>query len=286
MKLDFIKMHGIGNDFIIIDDRNKNIHGKIDYGKLAVKMCSRHFGIGGDGIIIILDSQKKDIKFRIFNADGSEAEMCGNGMRCFAKHLFENKILPGKKFRVETEAGTVVPEVIVDKSGKVTSIKVDMGIPVLAPEKIPFESTKDRAVNEPVVVHGKKLFLTAVSMGNPHAVAFVDDIEKIDIENQGSSIENHERFPEKTNVEFVQVINENEFKMRIWERGAGETLACGTGACAALVASNLNRKTLENVLVHLKGGDLKIFWDKNNMHVFMTGPAELVFTGNFVYPVQ
>jgi len=173
MKLDFIKMHGIGNDFIIIDDRNKNIHGKIDYGKLAVKMCSRHFGIGGDGIIIILDSQKKDIKFRIFNADGSEAEMCGNGMRCFAKHLFENKILPGKKFRVETEAGTVVPEVIVDKSGKVTSIKVDMGIPCLVPADIPFKSSLDRAVNEPVDINGKTVHLTIVSMGNPHAVVLL-----------------------------------------------------------------------------------------------------------------
>ncbi len=285
MKFDFVKMEGLGNDFVIIDDRNGNISKRIHYGKLAKKLCSRHFGIGADGIILILDSEIMDIKFRIFNADGTEAEMCGNGMRCFAKYLYDNKIILQKKFKVETLAGTVIPEVFLCETGKVKNVKVDMGIPLLAPGKIPFESSKDRAVNEPVVVHGKKLFLTAVSMGNPHAVIFVDDIENIDIEKQGKRIENHERFPKKTNVEFVQVINENEFKMRIWERGAGETLACGTGACAALVASNLNRKTLENALVHLKSGDLKIFWNKNNMHVFMTGPAELVFTGNFIYSV-
>ncbi len=286
MKFDFVKMEGLGNDFVIIDDRNGNISGRIHYGKLAEKLCSRHFGIGADGIILILDSATLDIKFKIFNADGTEAEMCGNGMRCFAKYLYDKKIVLQKKFKVETLAGTVIPEVFLCETGKVKYVKVDMGMPRLAPVEIPFESSKDMAVNEPVVVHGKKMFLTAVSMGNPHAVVFVDDIENIDIDKQGSRIENHERFPEKTNVEFVQVIKENEFKMRIWERGAGETLACGTGACAALVASNLNGKTLENALVHLKGGDLKIFWDKNNMHVFMTGPAEFVFTGNFVYPVQ
>ena len=283
MKFDFVKMEGLGNDFVIIDDRNGNISKRIHYGKLAEKLCSRHFGIGADGIILILDSETLDIKFKIFNADGTEAEMCGNGMRCFAKYLYDNKIILKKKFKVETLAGTVIPEVFPDETGRVKSVKVDMGIPVLAPVDIPFESTKDRAVNEPVVVHGEKLFLTAVSMGNPHAVVFVDDIEKIDIENQGSSIENHESFPEKTNVEFVRVINENEFKMRIWERGAGETLACGTGACAALVAACLNGKIVDNALVHLKGGDLEIFWDKTDMHVFMTGPAELVFTGKFVY---
>ncbi len=286
MKINFVKMEGLGNDFVIIDDRNGNIFRKIHYGKLAEKLCSRHFGIGADGIILILDSETLDIKFRIFNADGTEAEMCGNGMRCFAKYLYDNKIILKKRFKVETLAGIVIPEVFLCESGKVKYVKVDMGMPVLAPGEIPFESTKEMAVNESVVVRGEKLFLTAVSMGNPHAVVFVDDIEKIDIENQGSSIENHESFPEKTNVEFVQVINENEFKMRIWERGAGETLACGTGACAALVAACLNGKTVEDALAHLKGGDLKIFWDKTNMHVFMTGPAELVFTGSFVYPVQ
>ncbi len=283
MKFDFVKMEGLGNDFVIIDDREGNISKNIQYGKLAEKLCSRHFGIGADGIILILNSETMDIKYRIFNADGTEAEMCGNGMRCFAKYLYDHKIILQKKFKVETLAGTVIPEVFLCETGKVKNVKVDMGVPLLTPGDIPFKSAKERAVNEPVVVHGEKLFLTAVSMGNPHAVVFVDDIENIDIEKQGKRIENHEKFPEKTNVEFVQVINENEFKMRIWERGAGETLACGTGACAALIASNLNKKTLENALVHLKGGDLKILWDKKNRHVFMTGPAELVFTGEFVY---
>ncbi len=281
MRVDFVKMEGLGNDFVIIDDRNGHISDRVHYGELAKKICSRHFSIGADGIILILDSRTMDIKFRIFNSDGSEAEMCGNGMRCFAKYLFEKKIIQKKKFRVETMAGTVVPELIVGESGKIKSVRVDMGMPVLIPAEIPFESSKCRAVNESVDINGQIVFLTAVSMGNPHAVIFVDNIEQIDIEKQGGAIERHQRFPEKTNVEFVQMISRNELKMRVWERGAGETLACGTGACAVLAAAFLNKKTSEKVLVHLKGGDLMIFWNQKNMHIFMTGPARLVFTGHF-----
>lgn len=279
MQFDFVKMEGLGNDFIIIDDRDGNICSKIDYGKLAGKLCSRHFSIGADGIMLILNSEKMDIGFRIFNSNGTEAEMCGNGIRCFAKYLFEKRIISKKIFYVETMAGTIIPEIILDHSGEVESVKVDMGEPVLLPSKIPFKSTKDKAVNEPVVVNGETVYLTAVSMGNPHAVIFVDDVEQINLEKRGRGIETHAMFPEKTNVEFIQIIHRNELKMRVWERGAGETLACGTGACAAAVAACLNGKTSNRILVHLKGGDLHIEWDKINNHIYMTGPAELVFTG-------
>ena len=279
MQFDFVKMEGLGNDFIIIDDRDGHICTKIEYGKLAEKLCSRHFSIGADGIILILNSEKMDIGFRIFNSNGTEAEMCGNGMRCFAKYLFEKRIISKKIFYVETMAGTIIPEIILDPSGEVESVKVDMGEPVLLPSKIPFKSIKDKAVNEPVVVNGENVYVTAVSMGNPHAVIFVDDIEQINLEKRGREIETHAMFPEKTNVEFIQIIHRNELKMRVWERGAGETLACGTGACAAAVAACLNGKTSNRILVHLKGGDLHIEWDKINNHIYMTGPAALVFTG-------
>ncbi len=281
MKLKFVKSHGIGNDFIIIDDRNGSIIRKINYGKLARKLCRRHFGIGADGILIVLDSKRMDIKFRIFNADGSEAEMCGNGIRCFAKYLFENKIIPKKTFKIETMAGEIIPEIITDESEKVQSIRVDMGEPLFAPAEIPFKSSSDRAVNIPIEINGEKIYLTALSMGNPHAVIFVNDIENINIEQLGKQIEEHESFPDKTNVEFVKVINNNELRIRVWERGAGETLACGTGACAALAAALLNKKASRRALIHLKGGDLDILWDKATGHLFMTGPAEIVFTGRF-----
>ncbi len=283
MQFDFVKMEGLGNDFVLIDDRDGNICSKIDYGKLAEKLCSRHFGIGADGIMLILGSEKMDIRFRIFNSNGTEAEMCGNGIRCFAKYLFEKKIIGKKKFKVETMAGTIIPEVITNNSGGVKSVMVDMGVPVLLPSKIVFKSVKDKAVNEPVIVHGRKIFLTAVSMGNPHAVIFVDDIERINIEKRGREIETHAMFPEKTNVEFVQVLNIRELKMRVWERGAGETMACGTGACAAAVAANLNGKASNKVTVHLKGGDLQVEWDKITNHIYMTGSAVLVFKGSFIF---
>ncbi len=286
MDFNFVKAHGIGNDFIIIDDRSSRIIKKTDYGKLAKKICNRHFGIGADGIIIVLDSKTIDIKFRIFNADGSEAEMCGNGIRCFAKYLFENKIIPKKTFRIETKAGEIIPEIIIDNLGNVESVRVDMGKPLLAPADIPFQSSSDRAVNIPIEINGEKIYLTALSMGNPHAVIFVNDIENINIEQLGKQIEEHESFPDKTNVEFVKVINNNELKMRVWERGAGETLACGTGACAALTAAYLNKKTHRKALIHLKGGDLDVFWDEDTGHIFMTGPAEIVFTGIFNLKIE
>ena len=280
MEIEFTKMEGIGNDFIFIDDRAGNIESYRPYPELAQKLCSRHFGIGADGIILILKSQDHDIRFRIYNSDGSEAQMCGNGMRCFAKLLYEKKIISKKIFTVDTKAGTVVPEVITDDGGLVRSVRVDMGEPILLCRDIPFKSPNERALDE-LLIAGKdqEYRITTVSMGNPHAVIFVEDLESVDVEKIGRSIETHERFPEKTNVEFIEVVSKSELKMKVWERGAGITLACGTGACAVLVAAHLTGRTDDRALIHLTGGDLEIHWDKASNHVFKTGPATLVFEG-------
>lgn len=279
MELDFIKMEGLGNDFIILDDRDGRIKQYENYPALAKRLCNRHFGIGADGIILILDSKDHDIKFRIYNSDGSQAQMCGNGIRCFAKYLYENKVISQKKIRVDTKAGTVIPEVLPDDSDKVRSVRVDMGEPVLLCRNIPFKSQNEKAIEECLMVGDIEYRITTVSMGNPHAVVFVDDVEKVDIKRIGRSIEIHERFPEKTNVEFIEVVNRGELKMKVWERGAGITLACGTGACAALIAANLTGRTYSKAIVHLDGGDLDIYWDKETNHIFKTGPATLVFEG-------
>ncbi len=279
MELNFTKMEGLGNDFVMLDDRDGAIARAMAYPVLARKLCSRRFGIGSDGIIITMDAKTADVGFRIFNPDGSEPEMCGNGMRCFAKLVFEQKIVAKQRFTVETLAGTIVPEIHLSKTRQVEAVCVDMGEPILDPGRIPFTCDRHRAVNEPIRVNGTTLFLTAVSMGNPHAVIFVDDVETVDLERLGRAIETHERFPAKTNVEFVKVVNDQELVMRVWERGAGETLACGTGASAVLVAALLNGHTRETALVHLAGGDLSIHWDQQSNHLFKTGPATHVFTG-------
>ncbi len=286
MELEFVKMHGLGNDFIIIDDRDQKISEYKNYSLLAKKLCSRHFGIGADGIILILESSDFDITFRIYNSDGSQPQMCGNGMRCFAKYLYENKIVSKKKIRVDTQAGTIIPEVIVNDNGVVQSIKVDMGEPVLLCKDIPFKSKNRTSAKENIMVKGMEYSVTAVGMGNPHCVLFVDDITKVDVEKLGPLIEHHERFPEKTNVEFVEVMNPRELKMRVWERGAGITLACGTGACASLVAANLAEKADQNAIIHLDGGDLEIYWNKETNHIFKTGTANEVFKGHCVISVN
>jgi diaminopimelate epimerase len=282
MKIDFAKMEGLGNDFIFIDDRDENIGKQVDSPDLAKRLCSRHFGIGADGIILINNSKSDDFKCTIYNSDGSEPEMCGNGIRCFAKYLYDNKITSKKKIKVETLAGTIIPEIFTDKQGNVELVRVDMGEPILTPSEIPFISENERAVKEKLFLNdiGDYEEVTAVSMGNPHAVVFVDDIKEVDVEKQGRQIENHERFPEKTNVEFIEVLKEDELLMKVWERGAGQTLACGTGACGALVAGYLNKKCLNKVLIHLDGGDLEIEWDLKNNHIYKTGPATLVFSGS------
>jgi diaminopimelate epimerase len=281
MELQFSKMEGLGNDFIMLDDRDGQIVSKISYPDLAEKLCSRHFGIGADGIILMLNAQddSHDIKFRIYNSDGSQAQMCGNGMRCFAKLIYDEGVLNSNIFKVDTKAGTVIPEVLVNDDGQVTRVKVDMGEPILVPGQIPFIHDSDKAVEVPLEVGRQRYTITPVSMGNPHAVIFVDDVSQIDIKEIGPRIEVHPRFPEKTNVEFIEVVSRNELIMKVWERGAGITLACGTGACASLVAANLTDRTDENATIHLDGGDLEIRWEKQTNHIFKTGPANLVFTG-------
>ncbi len=284
MKLEFTKMEGLGNDFVIIDDRETAIETTVSYPDLAVKLCDRHFGVGADGIILILPSQDHDFKFRIFNSDGSSAQMCGNGMRCVARYVYEKQIFSQKTMQVDTLAGTVVPEVLVDENGAVISVRVDMGEPVLACEKIPFQSETETAVDLPLTVGDAIFQITAVSMGNPHAVTFVDDVDAVDIKTIGPRIETHDRFPEKTNVEFIEVVSPTELKMKVWERGAGITLACGTGACASLVAAHLTGRADTRAVIHLDGGDLQIFWDKQTNHLFKEGPANYAFEGTVTLP--
>ncbi len=246
---------------------------------LAKRLCNRNFGIGADGLILVLPSSKAELKMRIFNSDGSEAQMCGNGIRCFAKYAYENKLVSKVKFTVETLAGIITPELIF-KDKEISGIKVDMGIPKLKRREIPMEGEDTpTVVDETLKIDSKHIFkITCVSMGNPHCIIFVNDVKSIPVDKIGPKIENHPLFPDKTNVEFIQVLNRKELNFRVWERGVGETLACGTGACAALVAAVLNKKTDRKATIHLPGGDLDIQWADDG-YVYMTGPAELVFKG-------
>jgi len=281
MELKFSKMEGLGNDFIILDDRAGRLESAVSYPDLARKLCDRHFGIGGDGIILVRKSMDHDMGFVIINSDGSEPEMCGNGMRCFARYLYEKKILSQRRLKIETLAGTVIPELLVDGNNQVIAVKVDMGAPILSCGDIPFVCDSETAIEEPIETPAGSLLVTTVSMGNPHAVVFVPDIISVDVEKLGRALETHERFPEKTNVEFIEVVSDTQLKMKVWERGAGITLACGTGACASLVAANLTKRTGDRAVIHLDGGDLEIFWDKDTSHIFKTGPATQVFDGTF-----
>jgi len=273
-------MEGLGNDFIVMDDRDGSIEAGFSYSELSKKLCDRHFGIGADGIILVKPSTDHDIRFVIYNSDGSRADMCGNGMRCFARYLYEKNIISRQRIRVQTDAGTVVPEVTLDESGRVAEVKVDMGPPVLTCRDIPFVSETDTAIGETLEMgDGSTVTVTAVGMGNPHAVVFVEDLAEVDVAAQGRAIEIHPRFPAKTNVEFIQVMDDHTLKMKVWERGAGMTLACGTGACAALTAAHVTGRTGRRAAVILDGGELSIFWDPENGHLFKTGPARLVFEG-------
>lgn len=279
MKIDFVKMHGLGNDFILVDCINKSLGDSSFLSCLAKRLCHRNFGIGADGLILILSSEKADLRMKIYNSDGTEAQMCGNGIRCFAKYAYENKLVSKNKFTVETLAGIIIPELTIINN-KVLGAKVNMGTPKLRRREIPMTGEDNlTVVDETLKINPKHTFkVTCVSMGNPHCITFVDDIQSISVNEIGSKIENHSIFPEKTNVEFVQILNRKEINFRVWERGVGETLACGTGACAALVASVLNKKSERQAIIHLKGGDLDIEWIENGP-VFMTGPAELIFKG-------
>lgn len=273
----FTKMQGLGNDFVIIDAREQKL--AEDIGGWSKFLCDRHFGIGADGVMLVLPSAVADIRMRIINSDGSEAEMCGNGIRCFAKYVYEEGIVSKKRMTVETLAGTMVPEVTVNEHDVVQMVKVDMGEPILQRELIPMTGSGEQVVDETIMIGQVPFQVTAVSMGNPHCVTFVDDIKAAEIETFGPQIEISADFPKKTNVEFVQVISEEEVIMRVWERGASITMACGTGACATAVACVLNKLTDRTVTVHLDGGDLQIYWDQATNHVFMTGPAATVFAG-------
>lgn len=274
----FTKMNGCGNDYVYINGFVENVENPKE---LAKKVSDRHFGIGSDGLILIVPSDKADFCMRMFNADGSEGEMCGNGIRCVAKYVYDHKMTDKTEISIETKAGIKYLDLTVE-DGKVTKVKVDMGEPILEPKKIPVRSEKKRVVNEPIAVAEKAWNMTCVSMGNPHAVVFVEDTGSLEIEKYGPLFENHELFPNRTNTEFVQVLNRNEINMRVWERGSGETFACGTGTCASVVACILNDFTDEKVLVHLLGGDLEIEYEKTTNHVFMTGPAETVFEGELL----
>ncbi|WP_135557634.1 diaminopimelate epimerase [Paenibacillus cymbidii] len=273
----FTKMHGLGNDFIVIYGLQEL---PADAAQLAVKLCDRHFGIGADGLVYILPSAKAQFRMRIVNNDGSEAEQCGNAIRCVAKYLYDRSLASGSELTVET-IGAGVQRVVVtdDGSGKAASIKVDMGEPVLQGMQVP--TTIDEALvrDYPVTVDGREFRFTAVSMGNPHCVIYVDDATAVDLYEWGPKLEHHPLFPRRINVEFVHVESRGHAIMRVWERGAGPTLACGTGACAVLVSSVLNGLTDRCATVTLTGGDLQIEWSEADNRVYMTGPAEEVYTG-------
>ncbi|HAU31140.1 MAG: Diaminopimelate epimerase [Desulfotomaculum sp. 46_296] len=277
--MQFRKVHGLGNDFVMVDLLKDKDCLRADLSSLASKVCHRHLGIGADGLVLILPDEQADARMRIFNPDGSEAQMCGNATRCVAKYLFEQGIVPRERIMINTLAGIILPEIIL-KNGKFAAVKVDMGEPRLERGEIPMTGPPGQVINEPLAVSDHVWQITAVSMGNPHCLIFVDDPETVPLAQWGPPIENHPSFPERTNVEFVQVLSRTEIKMRVWERGAGATLACGTGSCATLVGSVLNGLTDRKATVHLALGALFIEWAKDN-HVYMTGPAEEVFCGDF-----
>ena len=271
----FTKMHGCGNDYVYVNLFEEQIENP---AKVSIAVSDRHFGIGSDGLITIGASEIADFRMRIYNADGSEAEMCGNGIRCVAKYVYDHKLTDKAEITVETGAGVKTLQLTVEDD-KVTLVRVDMGEPILTPDEIPVVADGDRVVDEPIVVDDKEWRMTCVSMGNPHAVVFVDDVTHFELEKYGPLFENHVRFPKRTNTEFVQIISRNEAIMRVWERGSAETWACGTGTCATVMACILNGLTDNDVLVHLRGGDLRIVYDEKSNHVFMTGPATEVFEG-------
>ena len=274
--LRFTKMHGLGNDYVYMDAINQKIEKR---SELARFVSDRHFGIGSDGLILICPSKIADFKMQMFNQDGSEAEMCGNGIRCVAKFVYDKGLTKKKIITVETLAGikTIVMEI---ENEKMKTARVDMGEPILTPEEIPVISKENPVKNLKLKVEDREFVFSAVSMGNPHAITFINDnVDNLDVNRYGSKLEIDGAFPKKANIEFINVQNDGSLKMRVWERGAGETLACGTGACASAVAAILNGYVKRNVTVHLLGGNLNINWNEKDNHVYMTGPATMVFDG-------
>lgn len=273
--MEFTKMQGLGNDYVYVNCFKEKIENP---SEMAVKVSDRHFGIGSDGLILIKPSEVADFEMEMYNADGSRGEMCGNGIRCVAKYVYDYGLTDKTSISVETLGGIKYLDLTVEH-GKVTLVKVDMGTPILKPELIPIIAKGETVIDEPIMVGGKEYHMTGVSMGNPQDVVFMDDIKNLEIEKIGPLFENHERFPNRINTEFVNVIDRHTAQMRVWERGSGETLACGTGACAVAVACILNGLTENTVTVKLLGGDLQIEWDREKNTVYMTGPAEVSFDG-------
>jgi len=273
--MDFVKMHGLGNDFVIVEVNSWEDADALQ--PYAQAVCDRNFGVGADGLIVIGRDLEMDVFMRIFNSDGSEPEMCGNGIRCVARYVYEHDLVDKTSISVRTLAGPIYPEVKV-LEGQVVSVTVDMGEPILSRALIPMLGDGDNVKVKASTVNGE-FELTGVSMGNPHCVIFVSDIDKTPVAVWGPELEKHQLFPAKTNVEFVQVMGRDDMIMRVWERGAGVTLACGTGACATLVAAVLNGYTDRAAAIHLLGGDLFIEWKEHNNHIYMTGPATEVFAG-------
>lgn len=278
----FTKMEGLGNDYIYIEEFEEELY---EPGPLAVKISDRHFGVGGDGIVLIGHPSKDkkteaDFRMRMFNADGSEGEMCGNASRCVGKYLYDTGLTESETIRLETRAGVKILHLTV--AGKrVRSVKVDMGEPILKPSEIPMNVPGDSFINSEITVGGKSYLGTAVSMGNPHLVVPYDGLEDLEIASIGPKFEHHELFPKRVNTEFIEVKARDHVRMRVWERGSGETLACGTGACAVLVASALNGWTGRKAKIELRGGTLEIEWSEEDNHVYMSGPASFVFTGTY-----
>lgn len=273
----FTKMHGIGNDYIYINCM-ESMPDRLS--ELAEEMSDRHFGVGGDGIVLICPSDKADFRMRMFNNDGSEARMCGNASRCIARYVHDHKLTEKTRISLETLSGIKVLSLNMSTDGEVESVTVDMGEPELSAAEVPVRCAAERMMETPVATSWGNVGVTAVSMGNPHGVVFVDRIEDVPFETLGPELEKHPMWPDRANIEFLQIISPSEVRMRVWERGTGETLACGTGACASAVAAALTGRCGREVTVHLRGGDLNIRWAENN-HVLMTGSATEVFEGNY-----
>ena len=271
----FTKMQGLGNDYVYVNCFQETVENPEE---MAKKVSDRHFGIGSDGLILIKPSDVADFEMDMYNADGSRGAMCGNGIRCVAKYVYDYGLTDKTSITVNTASGIKYLDLTIE-NGKAVQIRVNMGAPILEAAKIPMISEKEKVINEPIQVDGETYCITGVSMGNPHAVTYIDDVQGMEIEKIGPKFEFHPCFPDRVNTEFVKVLDDHTVEMRVWERGSGETLACGTGACAVAVSSILNGYTKDEVTVKLLGGDLKIFWDKKENLVYMTGPAEVVFDG-------
>ncbi len=278
MTMKFTKMHGLGNDYVYVNVFDETL--KDDPAKIAIAISDRHFGVGSDGLILIGPSERADARMRMFNADGSESEMCGNGVRCVAKYVHDHGIARKNRVTIETGRGILTLDLEI-RHGKAERIRVDMGAPILMSAEIPTTLAGDPPVDVPFLVNGKEFQLTAVSMGNPHAIVYVPDVANFPVEVFGPLFERNDAFPRRVNAHFVEVLSGNEVRMRTWERGSGITLACGTGACAVCVAGVLTGRTGSKVLAHLPGGDLELEWEGNGKSVFMTGPATDVFSGEW-----